>query len=67
MSENVEVQDELSVNDLSQEVTTQNDSITLQSLEDLNSNMVTGTLGIVTCLGFVFGALLGSVYANITR
>lgn len=67
MSENVEVQDELSVNDLSQEVTTQNDSITLQALDDLNSNMVTGTLGIVTCLGFVFGALLGSVYANITR
>lgn len=67
MNENVEVQNELSVNEISSEVVTSADAVTIQYINDLNSNMVTGTLGIVTCLGFVFGALLGSVYANITR
>lgn len=60
----VEVQDELQ-NDQAPEETTE--AITLQALDDFNTNVVTGVLGITFSLGILFGALLGGVYANITR
>lgn len=50
-----------------QEEVSSGEAITLQAIEDLNQNIVMGDLGIITCLGFVFGALVGSIYANITR
>lgn len=63
-NQNVEVSDELQIDDISQETT---EAITLQSLEDFNTNVVTGVLGITFSLGILFGALLGGVYGNITR
>lgn len=60
----VEVQNELQTNETAEET---NEAITLQALEDFNTNVVTGVLGITFSLGILFGALLGGVYANITR
>lgn len=42
-------------------------AITLVEFNEFNQNYVIGTLGIITALGFVFGALLGSVYGNIFK
>lgn len=60
----VEVQDELQIDQAPEETT---EAITLQALDDFNTNVVTGVLGITFSLGILFGALLGGVYANITR
>lgn len=42
-------------------------SATLQSIADFNVNFASGVLGIVLCLGLIFGAILGSVYDRIFR
>lgn len=66
-NKNVEISDELQYDDVSNEEVQEISSISFQNVDELNTNLCISTLGIVTCLGFVFGALLGSVYVNITR
>lgn len=67
----VEVSNELQSNNISKEdietFVTSSSSTIIEHIDTLNSNVVYGSLGIIICLGFVFGALLGSIYANITR
>lgn len=41
--------------------------ITLQDFNEFNQNYVVGTLGIIISLGFLFGALLGSIYGHIFK
>lgn len=50
-----------------EKIVTSSSSTIIEHIDTLNSNVVYGSLGIIICLGFVFGALLGSIYANITR
>lgn len=67
----VEVPNELQSNNISKEdietIITSSSSTIINHIDTLNSNVVYGSLGIIICLGFVFGALLGSIYAGITR
>lgn len=51
---------------LSEDITSGTTAV-IQVIQDYNMNYINGTLGIVGCLGFVFGALLGTVYERIFR
>lgn len=67
----VEVPNKLQSYNISKEdfekIVTSSSSTIIDHIDTLNSNVVYGSLGIIICLGFVFGALLGSIYASITR